>query len=100
MCKGGEYQFQNKLGTNDDVLWRSYQEGKQTISELTAAFGVSDASIKRRLRKIEWKWFHVQLEGNGYVHLDVTYWGHKWEMMLALDESSGKPFYMAIIAHE
>ena len=96
MCKGGEHQFQNKLGTNDDVLWRSYQEGKQTISELAAAFGVSDSTIKRRLRKIEWKWFQVQLEGNGYVHLNVTYWGHKWE----IDESSGKPFYMAFIAHE
>ena len=100
MCKGCGYQFRNNTDIRHEALWRSYQEGKQTISELAAAHGVSDSTIKRRLREIEKDWVQPQLTGGGFVHLDATYWGHNWGVMLALDESSGKPLYMAFIAHE
>ena len=100
LCKGCGYQFRNSLGLKRDTLWRSYQDGKQTISELAAAYGVSDSTIKRRLREIEKVWAQPPLDGSGYVHLDATYWGHNWGVMLAIDESSGKPLYMAFIAHE
>ena len=100
LCKGCGYQFRNGSGIKRDTLWSGYQDGKQTISELAAAFGVSDSTIKRRLREIEKDWVQPRLEGSGFVHLDATYWGHNWGVMLALDESSGKPLYMAFIAHE
>ena len=100
LCKGCGYQFRNSLGLKRDTLWRSYQDGKQTISELASAFGVSDSTIKRQLREIEKVWAQPPLDGSGYVHLDATYWGHNWGVMLAIDESSGKPLYMAFIAHE
>ena len=100
LCKGCGYQFRNSLGLKRDTLWRSYQDGKQTISELASAFGVSDSTIKRRLREIEKVWAQPPLDGSGYVHLDATYWGHNWGVMLAIDESSGMPLYMAFIAHE
>ena len=100
LCKGCGYQFRNNTDIRHDALWRSYQEGKQTISELAAAHGVSDSTIKRRLREIEKVWVQPQLSGSGYVHLDATYWGHNWGVLLALDESSGKPLYVAFIAHE
>ena len=100
LCKGCGYQFRNSLGLKRDTLWRSYQDGKQTISELAAAYGVSDSTIKRRLREIEKVWAQPPLDGSGYVHLDATYWGHNWGVMLAIDESSGMPLYMAFIAHE
>ena len=100
LCKGCGYQFRNSLGLKRDTLWRSYQDGKQTISELASAFGVSDSTIKRQLREIEKVWVQPPLEGGGYVHLDATYWGHNWGVMLSIDESSGKPLYMAFIAHE
>ena len=100
LCKGCGYQFRNSLGLKRDTLWRSYQDGKQTISELAAAYGVSDSTIKRRLREIEKVWAQPPLDGSGYVHIDATYWGHNWGVMLAIDESSGKPLYMAFIAHE
>ena len=100
LCKGCGYQFRNGSGIKRDTLWSGYQDGKQTISELAAAFGVSDSTIKRRLREIEKDWVQPRLERSGFVHLDATYWGHNWGVMLALDESSGKPLYMAFIAHE
>ena len=100
MCKGCGYQFRHNTNIRHDALWRSYQEGKQTISELAAAHGVSDSTIKRRLREIEKDWVQSQLAGSGYVHLDATYWGHGWGVMHALDEKTGRPLYVAFIAHE
>ena len=100
LCKECGYRFRNNTDIRRDALWRSYQDGKQTISELAVAHGVSDSTIKRRLREIEKEWVQPQLAGHGYVHLDATYWGRNWGVMLALDGSSGKPLYMAFIAHE
>jgi len=37
---------------------------------------------------------------SGSVHLDATYWGHNWGVLLAIDSASGFPLYMSIIKHE
>lgn len=100
LCNGCGYQFRNNHVIQFDVLWRSYQEGKQTISELAAAHGVSESTIKRRLREIGKVWEQPQLSGSGYVHLDATYWGHNWGVLLALDDRSGMPLYIAFVANE
>lgn len=50
-------------------------EGKQTISELSHRFGVSESTIKRRLKDISKSWEQPTIEGCGYVHMDATYWG-------------------------
>ena len=50
-------------------------EGKQTISELSHRFGVSESTIKRRLKDISKSWEQPTIEGRGYVHMDATYWG-------------------------
>ena len=100
LCNGCGYQFRNNHDIKHDALWRSYQEGKQTISELAAANEVSESTIKRRLREIGKVWTQPQLSGSGYVHLDATYWGHNWGVLLALDDRSGMPLYIAFVANE
>ena len=100
LCKGCGYPFRNSPDIKHDALWRSYQEGKQTISELAAANEVSESTIKRRLREIGKVWTQPQLSGSGYVHLDATYWGHNWGVLLALDDRSGMPLYIAFVANE
>ena len=100
LCNGCGYQFRNNHDIKHDALWRSYQEGKQTISELAAANEVSESTIKRRLREIGKVWAQPQLSGSGYVHLDTTYWGHNWGVLLALDDRSGMPLYIAFVANE
>lgn len=72
-------------------------EGKQTISELSHRFGVSESTIKRRLKDISKSWEQPTIEGCGYVHMDATYWGGRsWGVLLALDEHSGFPLYLAL----
>ena len=100
VCRECGYQFRNNERFSQDGIWRSYQYGKQTVSELASSYGVSDSTIKRRLRGVAMKWVQPQLSGEGFVHIDATYWGHNWGVMLALDDESGKPLYLEFIAHE
>jgi len=85
---------------SDDEIWSLYQKGKQTIAELADLFSTSESSIKRRLRVIRQEWTQPVLSGSGFVHLDATYWGHNWGVMLAVDSASGFPLYMSLIKHE
>ena len=83
------------------TLWNSYQKGKQTIRELAEQHKISTSSIKRRLRSIEYVWHQPDLRGkSGFVHLDATYWGHNRGLMLALDEQTNLPLYLAFIKSE
>ena len=75
-------------------------ENKQTIAELSETYGLSQSTVKRRLRNVTRKWKQPPLSGEGFVHLDATYWGKNWGVLLALDEESGKPLYVSFIRHE
>ena len=77
-----------------------YQDGKQTVPELAGSLGISSSTIRRRFSTLEIKWVQPPLSGGGYVHVDATYWGHNWGVMLAMDDATGKVLYMAFIKHE
>ena len=83
-----------------EELWNSNQDGKQTVQELAEAYGVSPSTIKRRLHVVTKEWEQPPLSGSGFVHLDTTYRGKNWGVLLALDEESGKPLYVAFVKHE
>ena len=40
------------------------------------------------------------LYGEGFVHLDVTYWGRSFGVLLALDSQTARPLYMAFVKSE
>ena len=85
----------------DDELWTLYQAKKQTIVEIAASSGKSPLTVKRRLRGIAIKWEQPHLDGmSGFVHLDVTYWGRNWGVLLALDDATSRPLYVAFVKHE
>jgi transcriptional regulator with XRE-family HTH domain len=85
---------------SEDVLWNAYLQEKQTISELSERFGMSVSTIKRRLQGIRREWVQPSLSGEGFVHLDVTYWGRSFGVLLALDSQTGIPLYMAFVRSE
>lgn len=99
-CKDCGYQFRAGVDVSGDDLWNAYQQEKQTIKELSDRFGMSVATIKRRLRDIKREWVQPPLSGEGFVHLDVTYWGRGFGVLLALDNQTGKPLYMAFVKSE
>lgn len=99
-CADCGYQFRNSSLPDDLQLWQLYQENKQTVKELARQFGVSDSTIKRRLRNVSIEWSQPALSGGGYVHLDATYWGHNWGIMVGLDDETGSVLYLEFIKSE
>ena len=100
-CLVCRHQFRSGVPLPQTEMWTAYQNGKQTIRQLSEQTHLSTSSIKRRLCKIECVWTQPDLTGQtGYVHLDVTYWGHNWGVMLALDDTTNKPLYVAFVKSE
>ena len=49
----------------------------------------SCSTVKRRLRQKVLDWRQPILYGkHGFVHVDATYWGHNWGIILAIDEAT------------
>ena len=99
-CQNCGYQFRSGKEVCGDELWNAYLQEKQTINELSARFRMSVSTVKRRLHDIKREWVQPPLSGGGFVHLDVTYWGRNFGVLLALDDQSGKPLYMAFVKSE
>ena len=101
-CKSCGKQFlgsYHRLSFNN--IWQEYLEGKQTISEIADKHHVSESTVKRCLRKQVIEWSQPSLIGlSGYVHIDATYWGRNWGILLAIDEATGRVLYIAFIKHE
>lgn len=100
ICGDCRHQFRNIKIISNDSLWEMYSARKQTISEISESVGVSESTIKRRLRTVVKEWKQPQLSGGGYAHIDTTYWGRNWGVLAAIDSASGRPLYLAFVNHE
>ena len=100
VCGECRYQFRNRNEVSTEELWRCYLDGKQTVSELSAAYGLSPSTIKRRLSEVAMEWEQPSLDGGGFVHLDATCWGRGFGVLLALESSTGCPLYMSFVKNE
>lgn len=94
------YQFRAGKELTKEELWTQYSDNKQTYAELAQTHNVSVSTIQRRLKDVEKAWENKPLAGAGYVHLDATYWGRGWGILLAIDEELGMPLYLAFIKSE
>jgi hypothetical protein len=99
-CQNCGYQFRARIEVDEESLWNAYLQEKQTIKELYTRFGLSVATVKRRLHDIKREWANPSLSGEGFVHMEVTYWGRNFGVLLALDNQTGKPLYMAFVKNE
>lgn len=101
-CRSCGRQFLGRYHRLSSVqVWSAYLEGKQTIVEVAQCHQVSESTIKRLLRKSTFEWEQPTLTGrSGFVHLDATYWGRNWGIVLAIDEATGDVLYLAFIKHE
>ena len=98
MACGHQFRSGGKLSA--DRIWNEYQSSKQTVAEIAASHGISESTVKRRLRSVRLEWVQPPLDGGGCVHLDVTYWGRNWGVMLAVDDATGRVLYMGFVSHE
>ena len=66
-CADCGYQFRSNSLPGEADLWRLYQEGKQTVRELSASLGVSPSTVKRRLQLVSMEWEQPPLCGGGFL---------------------------------
>ena len=94
------YRFRGGSKLTLDQVWTMYQQGKQTIAEISNQTGLSASTIKRALSKIKFDWVQPIPKGEGVVHLDATYFGRNTGVLLAIESGSGQLLYMKHIGHE
>ena len=101
-CKSCNKQFvANRNRLSYTIIWQEYLESKQTLSEIATKYHLSMSTIQRMLRKQALIWIQPSLIGlSGYVHIDATYWGRNWGIILAIDDATGQVLYIAFIKHE
>lgn len=101
-CKSCNKQFvANRNRLSSTIIWQEYLESKQTLFEIATKYHLSMSTIQRMLRKQTLVWPQPSLFGlSGYVHIDATYWGRNWGILLAIDEATGQVLYIAFIKHE
>lgn len=101
-CKSCNKQFvANRNRLSSTIIWQEYLESKQTLSEIATKYHLSMSTIQRMLRKQALVWVQPSLIGlSGYVHIDATYWGRNWGIILAIDDATGQVLYIAFIKHE
>lgn len=99
-CKACNYQFSSRSSVTSRDIWNAYQVEKCTINEIAARYGISESTVKRRLREVNTNNELSELSGSGFVHIDATYWGRGWGIILAIDSSTGMPLYYDFIRNE
>ncbi len=94
------HQFSGGIKTSSDEIWSLYLDRKQTIAEISASCGLSESTVKRRLKKVSIQWEQPAVAGHGTIHIDATYFGRNAGVLAAIESGSGRLLYMAHIAHE
>lgn len=100
LCRDCGHRFRNNPMPSEADIWRMYQQGKQTLAELASSLNTSVSTVKRRLRGVSKEWEQPSLSGEGFVHMDATYWGRDNGILLALDSQTSAVLYLAFIKHE
>ena len=100
-CTECGYQFRAGKTIPEEEILNAYLNGKQTISDLSARFKVSESTIKRALNRVDKKWGNNwKLSGSGFVNIDVTYWGHNFGVLVAIDTTTKCPLYVQFTENE
>lgn len=100
-CKDCDRYFRNSRLPSSEKLLTLYVSQRKTVADLAVKYRVSASTIKRRLREISLEWEQPDLSGcSGFVHIDATYWGRNFGVLLAVDNQSGAVLYLDFIKHE
>ena len=66
-CQDCGHQFRAGTVVSEEELWAAYQDGKQTIRELSERYKVSVSTVKRRLHDIKREWEQPPLLGEEFM---------------------------------
>ena len=89
---GGERRNKSQVITD-------YIEGKQTIAQLSAKYGVSEKTIRRDLKGMRYVQ-KISKDKHVIIQMDTTYWGRGFGLMVIKDALRKKILWRKYVSHE
>ncbi len=74
--------------------------GKQTYSDLAKSFGVSQSTIKRKLKFPEKEHIRCHIPCHVVLLMDTTYWGRNWGLLVIMDAHTKALLWKKYVKHE
>lgn len=89
---GGNRRDQSRVITD-------YVEGKQTLCQLAAKYGVNEKTIRRDLAGMLYV-HKISKDKDVTIQMDTTYWGRNFGLMVIRDAVRGRNLWHKYVHHE
>ena len=98
-CKSCGRQFVGGKRRDQSQIITDYVEGKQTLSQLAAKYGVNEKTIRRDLAGM--RYVHkISKDKDVTIQMDTTYWGRNFGLMVIRDALRGTVLWHKYVTHE
>ena len=84
LCKSCGKRFINRKVVDTEVLWRDYVFGKQTISQLSERYEISQSTVSRKLDSVRVPRI-ISSSKNVVILMDTTYLGRNFGVVVFKD---------------
>lgn len=98
-CKECGRRFSGGIRRDKSQVITDYVEGKQTINQLAAKYGVSGKTISRDLKGMRYVQ-KISKDKEVTIQMDTTYWGRNFGLMVIKDALRKKILWRKYVAHE
>ena len=93
-------QFRGGNRIKPEIFWYEYLVNKQTYKDIGVRYGVSESTVKRKIRLITEEWQPDIPRKKGFLLLDTTYFGRNWGVLVAMEAQTGRVLHRKYISHE
>lgn len=98
-CKVCGRRFSGGVRRDKSQVITDYVEGKQTINQLAAKYGVSSKTISRDLKGMRYVQ-KISKDKEVTIQMDTTYWGRNFGLMVIKDALRKKILWRKYVTHE
>ena len=98
-CKECGRRFSGGIRRDKSQVITDYVEGKQTINQLAAKYGVSSKTISRDLKGMRYVQ-KISKDKEVTIQMDTTYWGRDFGLMVIKDALRKKILWRKYVTHE
>jgi len=98
-CKECGRRFSGGNRRDKSQVITDYVEGKQTINQLAAKYGVSSKTISRDLKGMRYVQ-KISKDKEVTIQMDTTYWGRNFGLMVIKDALRKKILWRKYVTHE
>ena len=98
-CKDCGHRFSGGVRRDKSQVITDYVEGKQTLYQLAAKYGVSSKTISRDLKGMRYVQ-KISKDKEVTIQMDTTYWGRNFGLMVIKDALRKKILWRKYVTHE